>query len=207
MLSRTSALAAATVTLTLTAVACSSEGSEEAADSAGNESTAINTDHGGHGDHETSEGKGDHSGDYHPADGGPAPVGMVEAANPTYPVGTEVTLTADHMPGMEGAKATIVGAFDDTYTYEISYTPTNGGEPVDNHRWVVQQELEDAGADRLADGSQKVVTAEHMNGMKGATATIDSSTDETVYMIDVEAGGMTMKNHKWVVESEIKPVG
>lgn len=128
MLARTSALAAAMVKLTLTAVACSSEGSDEAADSAGNESTAaINTDHGGHGDHGTNEGVGDHSGDNHPADGGPAPEGMVEAANPTYPVGTEVTLTAEHMPGMEGAKAAIVGAFDDTYTYEISYTPTNGG--------------------------------------------------------------------------------
>ena len=130
MLARTSALAAAMVKLTLTAVACSSEGSDEAADSAGNESTAaINTDHGGHGDHGTNEGVGDHSGDNHPADGGPAPEGMVEAANPTYPVGTEVTLTAEHMPGMEGAKAAIVGAFDDTYTYEISYTPTNGGSP------------------------------------------------------------------------------
>lgn len=71
-------------------------------------------------------------------DGGPVPAGMVEAKDPTYPAGTEVTLTADHMPGM-----------------------------------------------------------------KGAPATIDSSTDETVYVVDVEADGMTMTNRKWVVESEI----
>ena len=44
-----------------------------------------------------------------------------------------------------------------------------------------------------------------MKGMKGAKATIASSTDETVYMVDYEAGGMKMTNHKWVVESEIKP--
>ena len=44
-----------------------------------------------------------------------------------------------------------------------------------------------------------------MEGMKGAQATIASSTDETVYMVDYESDGMTMTNHKWVVESEIKP--
>lgn len=146
----------------------------------------------------------DHGHD-HPEDGGPAPAGMTEATDPTYPVGTEVILEADHMPGMQGAKATIVGAFDGTYTYAVSYDPTDGGERVTNHKWVVQQELEDAGTERLADGTEKVITANHMSGMEGATATIDSSTDETVYMVDVEADGMTMKNHKWVVESEIKP--
>lgn len=41
--------------------------------------------------------------------------------------------------------------------------------------------------------------------MKGTQATIDSSTDETVYMVDVDMDGMTMSNHKWVVEDEIKP--
>lgn len=46
-----------------------------------------------------------------------------------------------------GAKATIVGAFDDTFTYAISYTPTDGGDPVKNHKWVVQEELEGAGTD------------------------------------------------------------
>ena len=44
-----------------------------------------------------------------------------------------------------------------------------------------------------------------MEGMKGAKAIIDSSTDETVYMVDYEADGMMMTNHKWVVESEIRP--
>lgn len=205
MMSRTrmSALIAATAALGLTAAACSSESSG----GAGSESAEVATETVVH---ETTaadahEGHDGHGGHDHPADGGPAPEGMVEAPNPTYPVGTEVILEADHMPGMQGAKATISGAFDDTYTYAISYDPTDGGERVTNHKWVVQQELENAGADRLADGTEKVVTAEHMSGMKGATATIDSSTDETVYMVDVEADGMTMKNHKWVVESEIKP--
>ncbi|MCJ7858675.1 YdhK family protein [Corynebacterium kalidii] len=140
----------------------------------------------------------------HPADGGPAPEGIIEAADPTYPVGTDVVLTADHMAGMDGATATIAGAFD-TYTYSVSYTPTDGGAPVVDHKWVVQEELADAGDRRLEDGTTVTLTADHMPGMDGAEATIDSSTDETVYMVDYEADGRTMTNHKWVTESEIRP--
>ena len=149
-------------------------------------------------------GQGGHDGMEHPADGGPVPEGMVQATDPTYPVGTAVTLTADHMEGMNGATATIVGAYD-TYTYAIDYTPTDGSDPVLDHKWVVQEELKDAGDGRLDDGADVTVTAEHMPGMGGTTATIASSTDETVYVVDFEADGMTMTNHKWVVESEIKP--
>ena len=140
----------------------------------------------------------------HPMDGGPAPEGIAEASEPTYPVGTEVQLTADHMEGMEGATATISGAFD-TYTYSVNYTPAGGGDPVTDHKWVVQEEIEDAGDARLADGTEVTLLAEHMEGMEGVKATIASSTDETVYMVDYETDGMKMTNHKWVVESEIEP--
>lgn len=149
-------------------------------------------------------GHGGHDGMEHPADGGPVPEGMQEATDPEYPVGTEVTLTADHMEGMNGARATIVGAYD-TYTYAIDYTPVDGGDPVTDHKWVVQEELDGAGDARLDDGTEVTVTADHMEGMDGATATIASSTDETVYVVDYEADGMKMTNHKWVVDSEIQP--
>lgn len=140
----------------------------------------------------------------HPMDGGPAPEGIAEASEPTYPVGTEVQLTADHMEGMEGATATISGAFD-TYTYSVNYTPAGGGDPVTDHKWVVQEEIEDAGDELLADGTEVTLLAEHMEGMEGVKATIASSTDETVYMVDYEADGMMMTHHKWVVESELQP--
>ncbi|WP_132994238.1 YdhK family protein [Gordonia zhaorongruii] len=153
----------------------------------------------------SSSGGMDHSAMEHPMDGGPAPEGIETAAAPTYPVGTKVKLTADHMEGMNGATATIAGAYR-TYTYAVNYTPTTGGDPVENHKWVVQEELKDAGGQRLSDGTEVTLLAEHMKGMKGATATIASSTDETVYMVDYEADGMKMTNHKWVVESEIQPV-
>ena len=71
-----------------------------------------------------------------------------------------------------------------------------------DHKWVVQEELQNPGDERLAHGTEVTVTADHMDG---ATATIASSTDETVYVVDYEADGMEMTNHKWVVENEIQP--
>lgn len=166
---------------------------------------SVTEEHQGHGGDNTESGDGemDHSME-HPMDGGPAPEGITEASDPTYPVGTEVQLTADHMEGMDGAAATISGAFQ-TYTYSVNYTPAGGGDPVTDHKWVVQEEIQDAGDERLADGSEATLLAEHMEGMQGAPATIASSTDETVYMVDYESDGMKMTNHKWVVESEIQP--
>jgi hypothetical protein len=162
-------------------------------------SPATSGSHQGHGGSSSDSG-----GMEHPMDGGPAPAGIEKAASPKYPVGTEVKLTASHMEGMDGAKATIVGAYD-TYTYAVNFTPTTGGDPVKDHKWVVQEEIKDAGDQRLADGTEVTLLAEHMKGMKGAKATIASSTDQTVYMVDYEADGMKMTNHKWVVESEIQP--
>ncbi len=168
-----------------------------------------------HGDNQHSEGagqmnnNGQHeaggmSGHDHAADGGAPPVGIQTAPDPTYPVGSTVRLSADHMPGMDGAEATISGAFDTT-TYSVSYTPTDGGEPVIDHKWVVHEELQNPGEAPLADGTEVVLEAEHMAGMQGATATIDHSTQETVYMVDIPGSEMPMTNHKWVVESEIHP--
>lgn len=141
----------------------------------------------------------------HAMDGGPAPEGITDATDPAYPVGTDVTVTADHMPGMQGSHATVTGAFSTT-VYAVSYTPTDGGVPVHDHRWVVHEELENPGPAPLADGTEVTLNADHMPGMQGARATVDSSTQETVYLVDITtADGMTMTNHKWVTESELAP--
>lgn len=157
-------------------------------------------DHGEHGDHDDDA----MAGHNHPADGGPAPEGMVPADNAKFPVGSEVKVLADHMPGMKGAEGKVVGVFNTT-TYSVSYTPTDGSEPVKDHRWVVHEELESPGEAPLADGSEITINAEHMAGMKGAKGTVDYSTQEPVYMVDIDEDGMTMKNHKWVTESELAP--
>lgn len=107
---------------------------------------------------------------------------------------------------MKGAKATIVGAYDTT-VYTISYTPTNGGPEVKNHKWVIQEELKDAGKEPLQPGTEVVVNADHMEGMEGATAVIDSAEQTTVYMVDfTSTTGEEVKNHKWVTESELSSV-
>lgn len=141
----------------------------------------------------------------HYADAGSAPAGIRDAVDPRFPVGTDVTVLADHMDGMEGATGTITGAYSTT-TYSVSYTPTDGGAPVTDHRWVVQEELDSPGPAPLPDGTVVTLAADHMPGMKGAEATIDHSTRENVYMVDITGtDGMTMTNHRWVTESELAP--
>ncbi|MEN1970603.1 YdhK family protein [Lentibacillus sp. N15] len=148
----------------------------------------------------------DHSGMNHSSTG-EVPEGLQEADNPTYEVGSQAIIESDHMPGMDGAEATIVGAYDTT-VYTVSYTPTTGGEPVENHKWVIHEEIEEAGDESFEPGTEVTLNADHMEGMNGATAVIDSAEETTVYMVDFVAtdSGEEVKNHKWVTESELSPV-
>ncbi|MGG1689363.1 YdhK family protein [Heyndrickxia ginsengihumi] len=71
---------------------------------------------------------------------GEVPARLKEEKNPTYQVGSKVTLKAGHMEGMIGAKATIKGAYATT-AYIVNYRPTTGGAKVKNHRWVTEDEV------------------------------------------------------------------
>ncbi len=132
------------------------------------------------------------------------PEGLQEAKDPKYKVGSKVIIKADHMKGMDGAEATIVGAYDTT-AYVVDYTPTTGGEKVTSHKWVIKEEIKDADDKKLKSGTEVTLEADHMKGMKGAKATIDSSEKTTVYMVDYTptTGEEKVKNHKWVTESEL----
>ncbi|MBT2581255.1 YdhK family protein [Planococcus sp. ISL-109] len=143
----------------------------------------------------------DHSGS------GEVPDNLQEAQNPTYEVGSQAIIETDHMQGMMGAEATIAGAYDTT-VYAVSYTPEDGGDPIRNHKWVIHEELEDAGGQPFAAGDEVVLDADHMQGMDGATATVDSAQQTTVYMVDFDmmGGGDRVMNHKWVTEDELSPV-
>ena len=106
--------------------ACSN--SEETSDPAKNaESVSSESSHDEH------EGM-DHSGSAE------VPEGLREAENPVYPPGSKVQINADHMPGMNGAEATITGAYQ-TIAYSVSYTSSTTGEKVENHKWVIHEEL------------------------------------------------------------------
>ncbi|HEO8418921.1 YdhK family protein [Niallia sp. FSL W8-0635] len=135
---------------------------------------------------------------------GEIPEGLKVAENPVYKVGSKAIIKADHMEGMKGAEATIVGAYD-TIAYVVSYTPTTGGEMVTNHKWVIQEEIKDAGTEEIASGTEVTLEADHMEGMKGATAEIESAEKTTVYVVDYTptTGGEKVTNHKWVTESEL----
>lgn len=147
----------------------------------------------------------DHS-DMNHSGSGEVPEGLKVEENPTYKVGSKAIITDGHMEGMEGAEATIVGAYD-TVAYAISYDPMNGRERVENHKWVIHEEIPDAGDAPLEPGMEVKVDANHMEGMEGATAEIDSAEETTVYMINYTPtdGGEEVKNHKWVTESELSP--
>ncbi|MGG1676455.1 YdhK family protein [Neobacillus sp. NRS-1170] len=135
---------------------------------------------------------------------GEVPKGLKEAENPTFKVGSKAIINAEHMVGMKEAEATIVGAFDTT-VYTISYNPTTGGERVTNHKWIIHEEIKDASEKSYKPGDEVIVEADHMEGMKGATAVIDSAEQTTVYMVDYTptTGGEKVTNHKWVTESEL----
>src|SRR5699024_2720261 len=153
---------------------------------------------------ENNETESDSQMDREHSDSSEVPAELKEAENPTYPVGSKAIIQTDHMEGMQGAEATIVGAYDTT-AFTVSYTPTNGGEKIKNHKWVIKEEVAQSGKGPLEVGSEVTIQADHMNGMDGATAVIDSADNTTVYMIDYTPtnGGEKVTNHKWVTDSEL----
>lgn len=153
---------------------------------------------------DANNGGNDEHADMNHSTSGEIPEGLKESSNPTFPVGSQAVIQADHMSGMNGATTTIAGAFDTT-VYTVSYTPTTGGEKVTDHKWVIHEEIQDAGETPYNSGTEVVLEADHMKGMEGATATIDSAEQTTVYMVDYipTTGGEPVQNHKWVTEREL----
>lgn len=147
--------------------------------------------------------EGGHDGMMHD-ESGDIPKGLEPAENPTYELGESVVLEHGHMPGMEGAEAEIAGAFDTT-AYEFSFDPENGGEREENHRWVIQEEIAETSEEPFEPGTEVTLEANHMEGMEGATATIDDAVTTTVYMVDYQPtdGGEVVHNHKWFTEEEL----
>ncbi|UQG63915.1 MULTISPECIES: YdhK family protein [unclassified Marinobacter] len=132
------------------------------------------------------------------------PNGLMKAEYSKYIVGSEAIIQTDHMEGMKGATATIVGAFYTT-AYSINYTPTDGSAKVLDHKWVIHEEIENPASAPLEEGTEVTVLANHMKGMEGAKAEIESAEQTTVYMIDYfsTTDGNKVTNHKWVVEDEL----
>lgn len=135
---------------------------------------------------------------------GEVPKGIVNADSPTFPPGSDAVIRTNHMKDMDGAEAVVSGAYDTT-VYSVSYQPTTDGDEVWNHKWVVHEELEGVGNEPLEPGSTVTLNADHMKGMEGAEATIETAKQTTVYMVDFRptSGGEMILNHKWVTEDEL----
>ncbi|AND39821.1 YdhK family protein [Cytobacillus oceanisediminis] len=184
------------LTAAITLTACGGNDGNAGQEGTSTEESTTNNESSGHsGDHSSM----DHSGS------GEVPEGIKEAENPKYEVGSQAFITEGHMEGMEGAEATITGAYDTT-VYTVSYTPTTGGKKVENHKWVVHEEIADAGEEPYKEGAEVKINASHMEGMDGAAAVIDSVQKTTVYTVDfTTADGQEVKNHMWVTENELSP--
>lgn len=129
------------------------------------------------------------------------PEGMKEAQNAKFKVGDEVIVNAEHEEGMKGAVGTVIGAFD-TIVYSISYTPTQGDFREENHKWVVQEELQGLDEEMLVPGSEVIVETDQEEGMLGAEGEVDTAEKTVAYMVEyITADGTSL--HKWFKESEL----
>src|SRR5699024_683351 len=146
----------------------------------------------------------DNMGDMKHDESGEITEGLEEAENPMYEVGESVILQRGHMPGMEGAEATVSGVFATT-AYEVSFNPTNGGEREENHRWDIDEEIAKSTQGAIEAGEEVTLQASHMEGTEGATAIIDDAVTTNVYMVDYQPtdGAAVVRTHKWFVEEEL----
>src|SRR5699024_5303618 len=112
--------------------ACAGNDKTTSKDNAGTESESNENRDLNEGESDSMEEGMDHSEMDH-SSSGEVPEDLEVAENPTYPVGSQAVMHANHMKGMDGATATITGAFETT-VYAVSYTTTTGGEPVENHK-------------------------------------------------------------------------
>ena len=129
--------------------------------------------------------------------------GLRKAEDPAFPVGSKVLIRTNLEEGMETVEGTVVGAYEST-AYMVSYEPSDGGDAVENYKWVIHEEIEEAGPDLFARGEEVVLNASHAAGMHGADAYIEAVEATTVYMVDyVSPTGEEITNHRWFVEEEL----
>lgn len=132
------------------------------------------------------------------------PTNMITASDPKFPIGSQATITSDHMDNMHGAKATIKGAYATTL-YQITFTPKDMDEVMENHRWVVKEEIQ-SDNDHIETGELVTLLADHMAGMENQVARITAIW--SAYMVDFTPtdGSEAYINHKWLAEDELAGV-
>jgi hypothetical protein len=132
---------------------------------------------------------------------------LVTAKHPLYPVDSRVIILADHVPGMEGAKGVVNGAYETT-AYKVSYVPSTWGNRVKDYKWVIHEDIDRAGLEPFKPGDEVLLHVKYKEGMDGAVAKIESVQQTTVYMVSYidTRDGSHVKYYKWLVESELEPL-
>lgn len=134
---------------------------------------------------------------------GEVPEDLQKAEDPAFPVGSTVLVDVGHLEGAETVEGTVASAYETT-AYMVSYESSDGGDVVEDYKWIIHEEIEEAGAELFARGEEVVLDASHMAGMHGAEAYIETVEETIVYMVDyVSPTGEEVKNHKWFVEEEL----
>jgi len=107
------------------------------------------------------------------------PEGLEEGESPTYEVDSIAIIEDDHRR-CEGCRSNYSSCIRH-YGIYCFVNSNNWGKQVENHKWVIHDEIKEAGDDPFQTGSEVVIEAGHMEGMKGANAQIDSGKDDCVY--------------------------
>ncbi|USS89245.1 YdhK family protein [Fructilactobacillus cliffordii] len=133
------------------------------------------------------------------------PTDLKKAKHPKYKVGEKVTITADHMMGMKGAKATVAGVYDSPL-YVVDFKDSKTNKEVKNHKYVVKSELKAEKGKKLCKGTKVTINADHMEGMKNAKGKIVKVCSGPAYAVNFTPtnGGQKYTNHKWLSQSELK---
>lgn len=142
-----------------------------------------------------------------PIKNGKYPPALTVAKDPVYPIDSRVVIRANHVPGMEGAKA-VVNAVYETTAYKVSYIPTTSSEEVKNYKWVIHEDIEGANSEAFDVGEEIILNVKYKNGMDRAKAKIESVVQTNVYMVSYigSRNGEKVKNYKWLIESELLPL-
>ena len=113
----------------------------------------------------------------------------IDGKSSTLNVGDTVILSANHMPGMQGAIAKIDSVNDGAY--EVDYWPTDGTDEVKNHKWVTANEMKQTNQayptmspGEMADGSSTMTGMQSMSGSNTNSSSSNNAIDDVSTFID-----------------------
>lgn len=96
----------------------------------------------------------------------------------------------------------------DTTLFTITFTPESSDQSIQDHKWVIQEEVETEDGNSAGVGDTVTIHADHMAGMQGQQGEITGKQEGPAYMVDFQPtnGSEPFTNHKWDSENELQPL-